>query len=154
MDYKYDELAYAEMIYKYGFQRNDHLPTELRLVAIYMRRILNYKPKLLRQEFYNWCSLNITNYNPAIHYKIVNRAINQATKKGSGLIHLDHVEIYQSELQYIENIINPKKHLIPEKRWYDCQKLIFTLAVQLKINKFISASKNTAVVTAYKGIYF
>ena len=40
MNYKYNELDYAEFIYKNGFQSPNHMPAELRLTAICMFLII------------------------------------------------------------------------------------------------------------------
>ena len=80
MDYKYNELEYAKLIYDKGFQTK-HIPTELRLLAVYMRDILEMKPKERREELYKYCEVNIPNYNKAKYFKTINRALQQATKK-------------------------------------------------------------------------
>ena len=51
LNYKYNEIDYAKLIYEQGFQDKSHMPTELRLAAIYMRRNLGYKPAKLKAEF-------------------------------------------------------------------------------------------------------
>ncbi len=147
MNYKYNELDYAKKIYNDGFQTK-HIPTELRLVATYMRRYLDMKPKILREKMYEFCSTNIPNYNRAKHYKIINKAINQATKKGSTLIKVDKILVYDFEIDYINklDVLYDIKDYV-----YDCKKVVFTLLCQMKLNKEISRIKNG---TESKGIYF
>lgn len=154
MDYKYNELEYAKKILEHGFQSPQHLPTELRLVATYMRRILNYKPKELKEEFYKWCELHIDGYNRVLYYKTINCAINKAIKKGSCLIAVESVKIYQDELDYIINssIVDHDNHKYIYS--YDCQKLMFTFLVRSKLNKQLFDKKNTDGKREYKGISF
>jgi hypothetical protein len=150
MNYKYNELEYAKTIYENGFQTK-HIVTELRLVATYLRRYLNYKPKDLREVMYNFCSKYIPEYNKVKHYKIINRAINQACKKGSALIKVDEITVYDYELAYIDTlqICNEDGEIV--KFSYDCKKVVFTLLCLMKLNKHISKQKNGE---ESKGLYF
>ena len=100
MDYKYTELDYAKNIYENGFQSEQHRPTELRLVATYMRRVLDYKPKKLREEMYKWCESHIVGYKRELYYKRINSAINKACKKGSMLVNVESVQFYKYEMDY------------------------------------------------------
>lgn len=152
MDYKYNELEYAKKIYNEGFQSINHIPTELRLVATYMRRYLDYNPKQLRISLYDWCEKHIENYNKVIYYKIINKAINQAVKKNSTLVVLDCIKIYQQEMNYILNspILTEDDSGIE----YNCKKLMFSLLCQMKINKEIYKMKSDDDDTKRYGIYF
>jgi hypothetical protein len=150
MNYKYNEFDYAKLIFENGFQTN-HIPTELRLLAIYMRRILEYKPKMLKEEMYKFCIDKMPDYNHVKNYKVINRAILQATKKDSTLIKIDKIDIYDYEVNYINTLsicdVNGK---IPTYK-DDCLKLIFTLLCKMKLNKIISKQKNGKESI---GIYF
>lgn len=156
MDYKYTELDYAKNIYENGFQSEQHLPTELRLVATYMRRILDYKPKKLREEMYKWCETHINGYKKELYYKRINSAINKACQKGSMLINVESVDFYKHEMNYIndlyimDDIDDPKE----SEYSYECKKLLFTLLFKMKVNKFITETKNTKPDFEYKGKYF
>ncbi len=142
MNYKYNEVEYAELIYKKGFQSPNHMPAELCLTAIYMRRVLGYKPKKLKEEFEKWCMLHISDYNRASYYKIVNKAVNQAVKKGSSLIKLDSISVYKNEIEFIQRCsIFDEQHMEYEHADL-CQKLMFAFMVQLKINHAVSKMKN------------
>lgn len=143
MNYKYNEIDYAKLIYEQGFQDKSHMPTELRLAAIYMRRNLGYKPAKLKAEFYAWCSAHIENYSRPLHYKAVNKAINQAVKKGSHLICLPFVPVYTTELHYINNCKITDENGIIYKNSGLCRKLLFTLMVQMKINMSLAAQKGS-----------
>lgn len=143
MNYKYNEADYAELIYRNGFQSPNHMPAELRLTAIYMRRVLGYKPKKLKEEFEKWCMLHIPDYNKASYYTMINKAVNQAVRKDSSLIRLDSISVYKNEIEFIQHCF-----IFDEKRmqyqYSDlCQKLMFAFMVQLKINQAVSKLKNT-----------
>lgn len=149
MNYKYNELEYAKIIYENGLQDHGHLPAQLRLTAIYMRRILGYKPKKLKEEFYAWCERNIPGYQPALHYKAVNRAISQAVKKGSTLVSLPFVPVFQKELDYIHQISS-----ISGPYEYPCRKLLFTLLVQMKANQVVAAQRDPDRSPSGKDLFF
>ncbi len=155
-DYKYKELEYAKKIYENGFLSEQHRPTELRLVATYMRRILDYKPKKLREKLYQWCESNIAGFQRELYYKEINSAITKACKKGSTLINIQHIDFYQYEMDYInslhifEDMDNKKEYQYS----YECKKLLFTLLFQMKINKQIMEIKCTDRDYQYEGKYF
>lgn len=156
MDYRYTELVYAKNIYENGFQSVQHRPTELRLVATYMRRNLNYKPKKLKEEMEQWCETHITGYKKELYYKMINTAINQACKKGSKLINIDRINFYQYEMDYINNlhIIKDKDTKEESEYSYECKKVIFTLLFKMKVNKIITELKSEEEDFIYKGKYF
>lgn len=156
MDYKYTELDYAKKIYDDGFQSDKHIPTELRLVATYMRRILDYKPKKLREEMYKWCESHIVGYKRELYYKRINSAINKACQKGSMLINVESIDFYKYEMDFINNLyvmgdIDDKEE---SEYSYECKKLLFTLLFKMKVNKFITESKSLDEDFEYKGKYF
>lgn len=148
MDYKYTELDYAKKIYEHGFQSEQHRATELRLLATYMRRILNYKPKKLGEEMEQWCKSHIAGYRRELYYKMINSAIYKACKKGSMLINIDSVDFYQYELDYIDDLP------IIGDYTYECRKLLFTLLFKMKINKLIVETKNMEEDLEFQGKYF
>lgn len=156
MDYKYTELDYAKEIYEKGFQSEQHMPTELRLVATYMRRILGYKPKELREKMYEWCEKNIIGYKKELYYKKINSAINSACKKNSMLINVNGVDFYQYELDYINNlyIMSDVDDNFESEYSYECKKLLFTLLFKMKVNKYITEAKTSDDEFEYKGKYF
>ena len=156
MDYKYTELDYAKNIYENGFQSDQHRPTELRLVATYMRRVLEYKPKKLREEMYKWCEANIAGYKRELYYKMINSAINKACKKGSMLINVESIDFYKYEMDFINNLYIMKD--VDEKGesefTYECKKLLFTLLFKMKVNKFFTETKSNDPDFEYNGKYF
>lgn len=156
MDYKYTELDYAKNIYENGIQSEQHMPTELRLVATYMRRILQYKPKKLREEMYTWCESNISGYKKELYYKRINSAISKACKKESMLVNVKSIDFYKYELDYINNlyIIEDINNKAESKYAYECKKLLFTFLFKMKANKFITEAKHMDENFEYKGKYF
>lgn len=156
MDYKYTELDYAKNIFDNGFQSENHKPTELRLVATYMRRILEFKPQKLREEFYKWTEIHISGYKREVYYKMINRAINQACKKGSTLINIDKIEFYLYEMDFINElfIIDDIDNQTESEYSYECKKLLFTLLFKMKVNKYITEIKSQDSDFEYQGKYF
>lgn len=155
MDYKYKELDYARKIYEDGFQSEQHRPTELRLAATYMRRVLNYKPKKLREELYQWCESHIPGYKKELYYKMINTAFVRACKKGSMLIQLEKIDFYQYEMDYITDLFITNDGGRKESEYsYACKKLLFTLLFQMKANQSIAEAKSEDEDFAYKGMYF
>ena len=51
MNDKYNELEVARKLYENGLQNMNSIGNELRLVAIYIRRVLDLKPKQTIQAF-------------------------------------------------------------------------------------------------------
>lgn len=148
MDYKYKELDLAKKIYENGFLSDKHRPTELRLLATYMRRILNYKPKRLREEMEAWCKKHVAGYRQETYYKLLKSATTQACKKGSTLVQINKIEIYQYEMDYINTL------KISSEYAYDCRKLLFTLLFHMKINRNIVKQKSPELASSYQGLYF
>lgn len=156
MDYKYKELDYARKIYENGFQSEQHRPTELRLAATYMRRVLNYKPKKLREELYQWCETHIEGYKKELYYKMINAAVSKACKKGSMLIHIEEMNFYKYEMDYITDLfISGGSDSREESEYsYACKKLLFTLLFQMKANQWIAEAKSEDADFTYQGMYF
>lgn len=149
MNYKYNELAYAEKVYNEGLQTK-YVATELRLVATYMRRILEYKPKKVKQELYAFCEKHIPEFNRATYFKLLNKAINSACKANSTLTNITEVPIYKWEFDYINNCELELSEDLSE--WdYECRKTMFTFLIQMKLNQLIYEQKNGK---EYVGKYF
>jgi len=154
LNYKYNELEYAKQVYEHGFQSPQHSSTELRLVATYMRRILDYSPKKLKEKLYEWCELHIENYNKVLYYKMINKAFNKANKKGSCLSVVNRVDIYVPELDYILGCDIIDENGSEYQYSYECKKLMFTFLARAKLNKLIYDQKSTDRDKTYKGISF
>ena len=89
----------------------------------------------------SFCKKNVPNYNKAIHYKMVNRALSQGSNKKNSLIVVDNLDIYQSEVDYLNSLDIE----------YDYKKLLFAFLVQMRLNKIVSELKNRK---PYTGFYF
>jgi hypothetical protein len=126
MNYKYNELEYAEIIYNNGFQ-SKYIYTELRLLVLYFRDILGMKPKEREFNLYKFCSEHIPKFKKENYYKSINKALKEGSNKQQKLITISKVDIYKSELDYINSFeINQ-----------DYKKVMLTFLVQLKLNKII-----------------
>jgi ABC-type antimicrobial peptide transport system permease subunit len=131
MNYKYNELAYVEKIYNNGFQTK-HLPTEIRLLVLYFRDILEYKPKEREYKIYEFCKKNIPNFRKERFYTTINKALRAGEKKNQKLITISKIDIYKTEVDYINSLdVNQ-----------DYKKVLFTFLVQKKLNKIVYEYKN------------
>lgn len=140
-NYKYDEISYAEKIYKENIFITKHIPTELRLLVLYYRDILKMKAKERKIALVQFCGKNIPNYNRASHYKIVNRALQKGSNSKQKLIKVEKVDIYKDEIEYINSL----------EIDFQYKKLLFAFLVQMRLNKIVSEFKNGK---EYKSTYF
>lgn len=140
MNYKYNELEYAELIYNNGFQ-SKHIPTELRLLVLYYRDVLNLKPKERELSIYNFCNKYIPNFKKEKFFKTINKALKLGLKKEQKLISIPKIEMYKSELNYINSLDINQEY----------KKVMFTFLVQLKLNKIIYEYKYNK---EYNMLYF
>lgn len=148
MNSKYNELEMAKDLYENGLCNMNNIGNELRLVAIYIRRVLDLKPKQLREQMYGYSEKFIIGYKREKYYPIINRAINNATKKGSCLISIESIPIYKEELDYINSVEIESEHE------YECRKLMFTILTKMKLNKEIFNMRNTDEDKSCSGKYF
>lgn len=130
INYKYNELAYAEIISEKGFQTK-YIPTELRLLTLYYRDVLKLKPKVREEKIYEFCNDYITDFKKEKYFKTINKALNTGLKKETKLIVISEIEIYTNELNYI-NSLDIK---------YEYKKVIFAFLVQCKLNKIVCEYK-------------
>lgn len=140
ISYKYDELKYAELIHKKGFQTK-YIFTELRLLVLYYRDVLNLKPKQREICIYEFCRNKIPNFKKERYFKTINKALKLGNKKHQKLISISELQIYKNELEYINSL---------DIR-YECKKVMFAFLVQNKLNKIIYEYKYEK---SYDSIYF
>ena len=148
-DYKYKEHEYAKKIYENGFQ-GGHLSKELKLVAIYMKTELNYKPAIRKQKLYEFGEKYIEGYSRDIHYKLINNALSYASKKDSILVTIPSISIFKHEIDYINNIeILENSSCKPYQYSKDCKKVMLSLLVQMKLNKETYYQKTSEVSQSF-----
>jgi len=134
MNYKYNELEYAEIIYNNGFQ-SKYISTELRLLVLYFRDVLDMKIKEREFSLYKFCNEYIYDFKKENYYKIINKALKIGSNKQQKLITISKVDIYKSELDYINSLNINQEY----------KKVMFTFLVYLKLNKIIYEYKYNKV---------
>ena len=139
-NYKYNELGYAELIYSAGFQTK-HIPTELRLVVLYLRDVLKYKPKQRKSEIESFCEKYIPDFNIAKHFRLIDKSLARGLDKKQKLVVVSEIPIRKAEFKYINSLPLP----------YNFRKVLFALLVQNKLNKAVYKIKNGEVLN---NIYF
>lgn len=145
---KYKELDRAQDLFENGLDDLDNIYNNLRLVAIYIRRNLNCKPKVLKETMYQYCENNIIGYKREKFYPIINKAINQAIKKGSCLINVESIPIYKEEVNYINSL-----KISDDKNDYLCKKLMFSILCRMKLNREIFNQRNIED-KEFSGLFF
>jgi hypothetical protein len=141
--YKYDELSYAKLIYESGFQTK-YLTTEIKLLALYLRDILNMKLSKRTEYLYEFCSNHISNYNKAKYFRLIDSAIKYSQNKKRKFVVIDRINIYKEEVDYI-NSLDDIDH--------DSKKVLFTFLVQKKLDNITYSLRNGKVSTSinFKG---
>jgi len=134
MNYKYNELEYADIIYNNGFQ-SKYISTELRLLVLYFRDVLDMKIKEREFSLYKFCNEYISDFKKENYYKIINKALKIGLNKQQKLITISKVDIYKSELDYINSLEINQEY----------KKVMFTFLVYLKLNKTIYEYKYNKV---------
>lgn len=127
MDFKYHDTKRAEYILKNGFVDN-HIFNDARILALYYRDVLGYKPQKRKEELYNFFSKNIESFDEMLYYKLIERALNVARNKNKKLINIDYIPIYKSEIEYIKNLDLDD----------NTKKVLLSCLVKIKISKKIS----------------
>lgn len=127
MDFKYHDTKRAEYVLKNGFVDN-HIFNDARILALYYRDILGYKPQKRKEELYNFFRKNIENFDEMLYYKLIERALNVAKNKNKKLINIDYIPIYKSEIEYIKNLDLDD----------NTKKVLLSCLVKIKISKNIS----------------
>ena len=140
--YKYKDLTYAEKVYKEGFLTK-YRDTELKLVALYMRDVLEITKKQDRKEaLHNFCKEHLPDYHKMKYYKVINRVLEYSCSKKNFLITIDSVPVLRSEIDFI----NAQDLSLDEK------KLLFTLLITYKLRKTYFEIKKPD--EPYDNVYF
>lgn len=140
INYKYNELEYAELVFKKGFQTK-HIPTELRLLVLYLRDVVGLKPKQREEAIYEFCKLHIPKFKKEKFFKTINKALKTGLKKEQKLITIPYIDVSQGEIDYINSL----------DIMYEYKKVLFAFLVQMKLNKQIYEYKFDK---EYNSIYF
>ncbi|MDD4698946.1 MAG: hypothetical protein PHV07_01640 [Oscillospiraceae bacterium] len=140
-NYKYDELTYAEEIYKAGRFLTKYYPTEMRLLTLYYRDVLNLKPAKREEYLIKFCEGCIPSFNIARYYKIIDATLNRSRDKKQKLIRVEKIDIYKQELEYILSL----------DIQYNYKKILLAFLVQMKLNKYIYEIRNNK---EYNSLYF
>lgn len=140
--YKYKDLVYAQKIYNDGFLTK-YRETELKLVALYMRDVLEITKKHERKEaLHKFCEKHLKDYHRMKYYKLINKALDYSCCKKNYLINIDSVPIMKSEINYL----NSQDISIDEK------KVLFALLVTYKLRKLYFEIKKPN--EPYDNMYF
>lgn len=140
--YKYKDLVYAQKIYSDGFLTK-YRETELKLVALYMRDVLEITKKQERKEaLHKFCEKHLKDYHRMKYYKLINKALDYSCCKKNYLINIDSVPVMKSEINYL----NSQDLSIDEK------KVLFTLLITYKLRKLYFEIKNPK--EPYNNLYF
>ncbi len=140
-NYKYDEISYAEKIYQSGKFLTKYYPTEMRLLALYCRDVLNMKPLQRKEEIIKFCENSIPLFNVAKYYKIINYAIKKSRDNNQLLIRVEQIDVYKNEIDYIMSL----------DIQYNYKKILLAFLVQMKLNKYIYETRNKK---PYDTLYF
>ena len=135
----YHDITRAEHILKRGFDRNN-LAVDMKMLCMYYRDVLGYKPKQRRKALEEFCREHIAGYNEVLYFRIIDSALDFAQKKNSRLVEIKKIDIYKSEVDYINNLpVEP-----------NFKRVLFALLVAVKLHKTMIAT----IYTAYKDGYF
>ena len=141
-EFKYKDLDYAKSIIEHGFSKK-YFNTEIKLVALYFRDVLNIRQKEDRKnELHNICKKYLKDYHKMRYYKVVNKAIDYSTCKKNQLITIESVPVLKCEIDYFNST----------DLTFDEKKLLFTLLIVHKLNKGYFETKNPD--KPYNNVYF
>lgn len=131
MNYRYNELEYAEKIYKNGFQ-TDFIKYELILLVKYLKQEKNMKLNDTINFIYKFCEKHIEGYNQVLFYKVIDGAIKEGRKRNNKLIEIKSLPIYKCELEYIDSI----------KIENDYKKILLSFLINKKISHEVMKINN------------
>lgn len=95
---------------------------ELGFLAIYYRdKGMTVEER--KNEIYKLCEKHVEGFSRVKYFKVINSAINKSTKKKEKLIDIDSIEVYDAEVEYIDNLDLD----------YTYKKILFTLLVMNKL---------------------
>ena len=131
-EYKYRELDLAERIYRCGFQSN-RLSSELRLLALYLKTVLGFRPRQVKNMLEEFLQKQMPDYAPEKYYPLINRALRQTAPKYSRLIQIEEIPVWQEELDYIRKVPLTGEEGVILAEDYNCRKLLFAFLVEMRL---------------------
>ena len=135
---RYNEVEYVKYIYTNGSSLKS-LRKDLRLLAIYMRSLLQYedeeKKNELKKELYNWCYDKVQGFNKPLYFKVINSIVDDTYKQNLKLVEVKSININKYELDFIDAYEGANFE-------YEIKKLMFTFLVQSKLNKKVYLDKS------------
>ena len=123
MDFKYHDTKRAEEMIRQGRYLSKYIESETKILLLYYRDVLGYKPKKREEEFIRWLNNQGINEIPELRYWL--RQLEKAKDRTKVLIDIDYIPIYTSEIEYILDL--------PIRE--ELQKLLFASLVKMKLNK-------------------
>ena len=127
IQYRYNELKYAEKILKDGFMTHYHR-YELKILVKYYKEIQNKKASERKELVYAFCQEHIEKFNRVKYFRIINSALLYGSKRLSKLITIESIPITENEIKYINGLELDEIH----------KKILFTFIVKNKLNKEMS----------------
>ena len=146
--YKYKDLNYAQKIYKDGFLTK-YRDTELKLIVLYMRDILNITKKQDRKEaLHKFCEKHLPDSHRMKYYKLINKAVDYSCCKKNFLITIDSIPVMKAEIDYINNqelSVDEKKVLFALLTTYKLRKCYFE--IKKPMNRIITYISRVVLVS-------
>ena len=129
--YQYRQRDYAALIYLKGAQTK-YTRYELRLVALFLRDVMGYAPKPLRQGIIECLQKWDEQYTLNKWCVEIEQTAAYARNKKHKLVQCDSIPMYQSEVEYIKGLD------IPE----DLKRAVWTMMVQKKLDKMVYETRH------------
>ena len=123
-NYKYNEMDYVDAILHNGFITS-HIYTEMCLLVLYYRDFMKYKPKARKEALIKFCQEKWADYNPDIHFPLINRALRIADKHVR-LVSVGYVNVFKHDIEVIDRY----------PVGYEHKKLMFTMLVSLRLDRY------------------
>lgn len=121
--YQYKERDHAEEIVKNGFT-SKYIVSELKILSKYYKEQGETEASI-KELLKSFCEKNMSGYNEAVHFKIINNAVAYGMKDENKIIQISQIGVTQEELDIIENMDID----------YEYKRVVFTLLVLTKLSK-------------------
>lgn len=109
---------------------------DMKMLCLYYRDVLGCKPKKRKELLENFCKEHIKDYNEALYFRVIDSALNFAKRKNNRLVEVSKIDIYKSEINYINNL--------PVEQNF--KRILFACLVVTKLRKTMLAT----IYTTYK----